>query len=264
MPKVKVNDINIYYEIHGEGFPFILIRGLGSNIDWWSPEFLNAMSKNFKTIIFDNRGAGRTDKPDIEYSIKMFVDDTIGLMDSLGIDRAHVLGYSMGGMTAQELVLSHPERAEKLILCATNCGGHRAVSMSPEVAEALMKRGELTPEEVADLTISTLYTEDFIKNNSDVIERAKKAILKIPTPDFSFQRQLGAAMRFNTGRRLKKIDTPTLILQGRKDVLIPPKNAEVLANLIPGSRVAYIDDSGHAMFSQNPKLVVKILLEFLQ
>jgi len=72
LPKVKVKDIHIYYEIHGDGFPLVMIRGLGSNIDWWNPEFLDAMSKNLKTIIFDNRGAGKTDKPDIEYSIEIF------------------------------------------------------------------------------------------------------------------------------------------------------------------------------------------------
>jgi len=265
LPKVKVNDINVYYEIHGEGFPFIMIRGLGSNIDWWNPEFLDAMSKNFKTIIFDNRGVGRTDKPDIEYSVEMFADDTIGLMDVLDIDRANVLGYSMGGMIAQEIVLKYPERIEKLVLCATSCGGAKKVLPSPEVIERLMKGAEgMTPEEGAEQTIQLTFTEEFIKNNPDVIERECQAILKNSTPDFSFQRQVDAISKFNAGRRLKKVNTPTLILQGKKDVLIPPKNAEILAKLIPESRISYIDDSGHAMFSQNPELVIKILLEFLK
>jgi len=211
LPKVKVNDINIYYEIHGDGFPLVMIRGLGSNIDWWNPEFLEAMSKNFKTIIFDNRGAGKTDKPDIEYSIEMFADDTIGLMDVLDIERAHVLGLSIGGETIQEIVLKYPERVEKLVLCATTCGGYRSVAPSPEVVETLMKGAEGLDER-AEQTIQLTFTEEFIKNNPDVIERERQVILNNPTPDFSFQRQLGAAMKFNAGRRLKNVNTPTLIV----------------------------------------------------
>ena len=129
--KVKVNDINMYYEIHGEGFPLVMIQGIGQSSLMWPPIFLDEVSKSFKIIIFDNRGAGRTDKPDIEYSIKMFADDTIGLMDALNIERAHVLGYSMGGIIAQELVLNYPKRVEKLVLCSTDCGGNKAVHMSP-------------------------------------------------------------------------------------------------------------------------------------
>lgn len=86
MPKVKVNDINMYYEIHGDGFPIIMIMGLGANADWWTPELLEGISRYFKLIIFDNRGAGRTDKPEMDYSIKMFADDTISLMNVLNID----------------------------------------------------------------------------------------------------------------------------------------------------------------------------------
>ncbi len=265
MPKVKVNDINIYYEIHGDGFPLVIIRGLGSNIDWWDPEFLDEMSKNLKTIIFDNRGAGRTDKPDIEYSIEMFARDTIGLMDVLDIERANLLGLSMGGMIAQEIVLNYHERVEKLVLCGTNCGGYKAIAPSPEVVETLMNEAEgITLDEKAEQTIQLTFTEEFIKNNPNIIEREIQTILKNPIPDFSFQRQLGAAMKFNAHRRLKKVNTPTLIVQGKKDLLVPPKNAEVLAKLIPGAKLSFFDNSGHAIFSQETEIVAKTILEFLK
>jgi pimeloyl-ACP methyl ester carboxylesterase len=265
MPKVKVNDINLYYEIHSDGFPLLLIRGLGSNIDWWDPDFLDAMSKSFKIIIFDNRGAGRTDKPDIEYSIEMFADDTVGLMDALNIKRSHVLGYSMGGAIAQEISLKYPERVEKLVLCATTCGGTEAVAISPELMEILMKGAKgKSLEERAEQMIQLTFTEEFIKIHPDIIERERQSILKNPTPDFSFQRQLGAVMKFSTGGRLKMVKTPTLIVHGRKDILVPPENAQVLAKLIHDSKVAYFDNSGHAFFSQETVFVAKTILEFLK
>ena len=263
--KVKVNDINMYYEVHGDGFPIVMISGLASHVDWWAPDFLGGMSKKFKAIIFDNRGAGRTDKPDVEYSIKMFADDTVGLMDALNIKKAHVLGASMGGMIAQELVLNYPERVEKLVLCCTHCGGGRNILSSPEVMEILMKGAEgMTPEEGAELMISLIFTEDFIKNNHDVIERTRENILKEPIPEFSYQRQIAAVMKFNAGRRLKKVNTPTLIIQGKMDVLVPLKNAEVLAKLIPGAKSVLLDNTAHAIFYPNTERVIEEVLKFLK
>ena len=94
MPKVRVNDIQIYYEVHGEGFPLVMIHGLGANSDWWEPRMVGEFSKRFMTVTFDNRGAGRTDISDRRYTIRLFADDTAGLMDALGISRAHVLGLN--------------------------------------------------------------------------------------------------------------------------------------------------------------------------
>jgi pimeloyl-ACP methyl ester carboxylesterase len=127
MPKVKVNDVQIYYELHGDGFPLVMINGLGGHVYTWNPDHIRELLKRFKLVLFDNRGAGRTDLSDKEYSIKLFADDTAGLMNVLGIPRAHVFGISMGGMIAQELVINYPKKVEKLVLCSTSCGGAKAV-----------------------------------------------------------------------------------------------------------------------------------------
>lgn len=123
MSKAKVNDINIYYDVHGDGFPLVMVMGFLGNADCWDPRMLPVLSDKFKVIVFDNRGAGRTDISAKEFSIKLFAEDTVGLMDMLNISRAHVLGISMGGMIAQEVALNYPERVEKLILASTFCGG---------------------------------------------------------------------------------------------------------------------------------------------
>lgn len=100
MPKVKVNDIEMYYESHGERFPLITIDGGASTVESWTKEQKKDLSKHFRLILFDNRGAGRTDKPDMQYSLWMMADDTAGLMDTLGIEKAHIMGWSMGGRIA--------------------------------------------------------------------------------------------------------------------------------------------------------------------
>jgi pimeloyl-ACP methyl ester carboxylesterase len=263
--KVKVNDINIYYEIHGEGFPLVMIHGFNANLDWWPPYLIDEVSKNFKTLFFDNRGAGRTDKPDIEYSMKMMADDTVSLMDALNIERAHVLGISMGGYIAQELVLNYPEKVEKLVLCSTTCGGAKAIPIPPEAMQIVMRDREgLSQKEIIQNWIPILFSEDFIKNNSEFIENFIRRALIAPIPPYSSKRQLLGSARSNFARRLKKVNTPTLVLHGNKDIIFPPKNAEILAKLIPEAKTSIFENIGHLIFSETPEKVVKTLFDFLK
>ena len=265
MPFMKVNDLNMYYEIHGGGFPLVMIQGLSANVDWWHPPINEQLSKAFKILIFDNRGAGQTDKPKQEYSIKGFAEDTIGLMDALKIQKAHVFGISMGGMIAQELVLNHPNRVGKLILCSTNCGMSKMVFPSTEVTEILTRqRVDVTPEEVAEMTIPLLYPDAFIKNNPEIIQNTIEMILKHPIPGFAFQLQVGAIMKFDTCRRIKKLNTPTLIIHGTEDILVPTGNASILEKRIPNAKKILIDGAGHGVYRQEPEIFTKSVLEFLK
>jgi len=261
LPIIKVNDINMYYEIHGEGFPLVMILGLSCDVNWWTSEVIEAIAKNFKTIVFDNRGVGRTDKPEMDYSIKMFADDTIGLMDALKIQKAHILGFSMGGFIAQEITLNYPERVENLVLCSTHCGGAKSLAPSNEVMNFLIN----PPDDVIELNngfIPLLFTKIFIENNPEFIESYKQQMLKIPIQLSSYRRQL-KAMSFNPGRRLKEIKTPTLILHGKEDILLPPGNAEVLAKNISGSKMIMLDNAAHFFFQPDPKSVVNEITDFL-
>lgn len=264
MPSVKVNDINMYYEIHGDGYPFVSIGGLNHNIYKYHPTYLELLSKNFKTILFDNRGAGKTDQPDIEYSIKMMADDTAGLMDVLNIERAIVLGSSMGGMIAQELILNYPEKVEKLILCSTNCGGSKSVPPSKEILQLLTQNTKgMTEEEIIRMALPVLYTKEFLKNNVDYIEDYIRRALIIPTNPKAYLRQIGAVIRFNSFKRLKNINTPTLVMHGKKDILVPPQNGEILAGLIPNAKLSLHDNNAHLLFSEETEKVFNRLLKFL-
>lgn len=126
MPRVKVDDIEIFYEMQGEGAPLVLIMGWTASSESWDPQLVEELSRFYTVIVFDNRGTGRSDKPDLEYSIEMMTDDVAGLLEAINIQKAHVLGFSMGGMIAQELALRYPEKVSSLILCGTSCGGQTA------------------------------------------------------------------------------------------------------------------------------------------
>ena len=264
MPKVKCDDINICYEVQGKGFPLVMIMGLGANMDWWDPSLIQELSKKFKTVIFDNRGTGRSDKGKAEFSVKLFADDAVRLMDNLGVKRAHVLGISLGGMIAQELVLNHSDRVEKLILCSTYCGGPQAVQPAPQVTSLLSgDRQGIPPEVLVKAAFPILFTADFMKKNPDYMKQVTAQLLKAPTPPDVFTGQLQAIQKFGTYDRLPKIKAPALVMHGKKDILVPPQNAKILADRIPGAKLAYFENSAHALFSQETDKVLSTLLQFL-
>jgi len=262
---VKINDINMYYEIHGEGFPLVMILGFIENIFWWHPNLINKLSEKFKVILFDNRGAGRTDKPRIDYSMKLFANDTVGLMDALKIEKAYVFGHSMGGQIAQELVLNYPEKVEKLILCATSCGGSKQVIVGSEHAVRLLTRQykQYKIFELVNTIIEILFTEEFIQNNPEAVKETYQKIVKNPPPIYAYRRLLTAPLSFNSYRRLKNIDTPTLIVHGKKDILIPSQNADILADRIPGSKKIIFEDSNHCPHLDNVEKLTQVMLDFL-
>ena len=263
MPKVKVDDIQIYYEVKGEGFPLVMIMGLGRNLESWDPRLVEGLSKNFKLLMFDNRGAGRTDTSNREYTIRLFADDTAGLMNTLGISKAHILGISMGGMIAQELVLNYPEKVSKLVLCSTYSGGSKAVQPSQKVSEMLtVDASTMSPEEYGRMFLSLVYTDDFIEKTPDFVKLVVQKSLRYPISKAAYMRQLNAIGKFNTYERLQQIKTPTLVLHGRKDVLVPSENGAILAEAIPNAKLVYFERSAHGL-AEEMREVINLLTEFL-
>ena len=277
MPKVKVDDIKIYYEIKGEGFPLVMIQGICCNLEWWDPRLIEALSKIFRLIVFDNRGTGRTEISDKKYSMKLFADDTANLMEALDISRAHILGISMGGMIAQELVLNHPQKVAKLILCSTGarwCFGQEASRIFASLTE--LPQEKLTEMILAQKIASNfpndfvkkrpfaifLFTSDYVRKHSDSVEHLFSRAAKYPISKEVWNRQLNAIREFNSQARLKKIEVPTLILHGRKDVEIPPKNAAILAKAIPHAKLVHLEKSAHCLTEEMTELTT-ILKEFL-
>jgi 3-oxoadipate enol-lactonase len=261
MPRQRVGNIEIYYEIHGDGpQTLVMIRGLGSNLTAWyeqTPEF----ARHFRTVVFDNRGAGRTDKPDAPYSIRQMADDTAALMETLGIRRAALLGISMGGMIAQEFTLAHHERLSCLILGCTNFGGNGIVQADANIVAAVVA-GEKANAEQRKLQNQAAFCDETIANRPDVIDKHNRVRMQYLIPPFAFMRQIGAIQQFDTSARLGEIRVPTLVLAGSGDRLVPPANSRLLAQRIAGAALKELP-GGHMFMIEYPREFNSAVIEFV-
>ena len=239
MAEVDVNGCKIYYEVHGQGDPLVLIMGLRRNLEWWYRQ-IPALSEHFQVIAFDNRGAGRSDKPVMEYSIRLFADDTAGLMDALDISKARILGISMGGYIAQELALNYPTKVKSLVLGCTGCGGDRAVIMSPERLDKFTANKGLNPEEILRKDMDIYFSDDYISQQTEMIEEFVGISMRYYQPVDAFFRQFDACLRHDTGDRLHRISVPSLVMTGDDDPLVPPQNSDILKSLIPGAELSVL------------------------
>jgi len=213
VPVVHVRDIDMYYEVHGSGEPLVLIGGLASDISetTWLTEWC---AKTHRVLAFDNRGAGRTDKPDAPYTVPMMADDTDALMEAVGMAHATVLGVSMGGRIALDLALEHPDRVARLILVSTTA------SVRPEHSTRMEMLGML----------------------SGLVFRGK-----YPQPRYAFTHQREASRAYDCVDRLGEIHVPTTILHGRKDRVAPLREAERMRRGIADSHMVTFH-SGHLFF----------------
>jgi len=212
MPYLQVNDIHMYYEIHGDGEPLVLIVGLGTDISEWDG-IIRWLAKKYKVLAFDNRGAGRTDKPDILYSIEMMADDTAGLMQTLGIEQAYILGISMGGRIALALALQHPKSVKKLVLVST----------------------------------SARSIKNWRRYFFGILSSAPIFRSKYPQPHYAFMRQQQASVAYNCTDKLRELHIPTVIMHGKKDKVTPYTLAEEMHTGIKGSKMLTFA-GGHLFF----------------
>ena len=263
MPTVNVNGCNIYYEIHGDGEPLVMIMGLRRNIEWWYCQ-LSALSQHFKVIVFDNRGAGRSDKPESDYSIRLFADDTAGLMDALGIDKAHILGFSMGGYIAQELAVNYPEKVMDLALISTSCGGERAVLMSQERMEKFTANDGLTPEKILKKDMDIYFSDDYIKKNPEAVKAFTEISMRHYQPAHAFQRQFAACLNHDTSRRIQNISCPVIIMTGDDDPLVPPENSSVLKEILPEATLSMVPMGRHCFMMEHAERFNKKIVSFFK
>jgi pimeloyl-ACP methyl ester carboxylesterase len=263
MPTIKANGISIYYEIDGEGDPLILIMGLRRNAEWWYRQ-IPALSEHFQVVAFDNRGAGRSDQPDEDYSMALFADDTAALMQTLGLTSAHVLGISMGGYIAQELAIKYPQRVRRLVLGCTGPGGPQAVHMTSERMEKFVANEGLTPREILHKDMDIYFSERFIREEAEKIEEFVEISLRFYQPPGPFLRQLAACRRHNTYDRLHRITHPSLILTGDEDPLVPPGNSLLLQGRIPQARLETFPAGRHCFFMEFSALFNQKVVNFFE
>ena len=259
---VPVGDINISYRIMGQGEPIVLIMGYGSTMDMWDPIFLDNLSTKYRVIIFDNRGMGNTTAPPGNFSIAQFANDTAGLMTTLGIKKAHILGWSMGSFMAQELAIRHPERVNKIILYAGDCGGKEAVMPSPEVLKDLANNAG-SPEERGMRLLGLLFPTEWLSKQPAFYKWFP--IPKETSLPENIERQAQAIAAWpGAFDRLGSIESPTLVVTGTEDVIAPPENAFILAQRITDSWLVQFNGAGHGLMYQYPDRLAKIVGDFIE
>jgi 3-oxoadipate enol-lactonase len=264
MPQTTGNGINLYYEVHGEGEPLLLIMGLSLNSKSWF-RTLPALSEHFKVIIFDNRGTGLSDKPNSPYSIEQMAEDAKCVMDAAGVDSAHVYGISMGGMIAQKLALMYPSRIRSLVLGCTTSGGVNHIQPGADVSMLMLARASsvTTPEEMAWATAPILYSHAFLEEQRELVAEDIKKRIEIPVLPYAYMLQLQACLAHDTYNQIGQVKVPTLVIHGDEDKLVPYQNGVTLAEKIPNAEFLTIQGAGHIYVTEANDLVNEKVLNFL-
>lgn len=267
MPTAHVNGIEVYYEEHGSGEPLLLIMGWSGNTATWRPQ-IPGLAERYRVIVFDNRGAGRTDAPSGPYSIRQMAADAASLLDALQIKRANVFGVSMGGMIAQELVLAHPDRVETLVLGCTSPGGHLAAGFSQlrdEIAGfyEVSEGGGLDLQWFAEF-LKRLWTDGALAKSDSRLQDFVFSLIRFPPTMQGMRSQADAVLAHNAYDRLERIDQPTLVITGDEDALIDPRNSAILAERIPGAQLAFFGGLKHAFHLERPDKVNALIIEFIE
>lgn len=268
MPKATVNGIGLYYEIHGRGEPLILTAGMGGDHRSWFPQ-MRDFARHFTVITFDGRGIGKTDRPSGLYSFGTLAADVIGLLDHLSLDRAHILGESLGGIVAQEVAIGYPQRVRKLILANTSVG--RGADM--QVHPALMKAYG-GPEGATEATFDpskvnvgkAMRAMIALSFNSRIYRLGMMLMATLYVKPSAFKgmaEQIQAISAHSTLDRLQLIQSPTLVITGTGDRIVPPAMSDILVGRIPNARLIKVEGGSHALHVEMKRRFNREVLDFL-
>jgi 3-oxoadipate enol-lactonase len=242
----------LYYELHGSADEpaIVLLEGLGGDLPGWRRN-IPRLATELRVVAYDLRGNGRSDAPDESMTMSTFVDDSLALLDHLGIGRAHFYGQSFGGMIAQELGLTHPERVRTLILAGTHPGGEHVV----QVLDAKVPK---------DKPHLALYSPRFVEEHPEHVADDLRVGAHNPQPPHAGRRQRKAMQEFDSYDRLPELRLPVLVLHGMQDRIVAPENARVLAERIPGAELVLLEDAGHVYHSEQPSAADAAVLDFVR
>ena len=264
MPTAILNGLNFHFERAGDGPPLLFISGTGGDLRVQPNVFASPLAKAFDLLAYDQRGLGRTDKPDVPYTMADYADDAAALLDHVGWDEALVVGVSFGGMVAQELVLRHPTRVKRLVLACTSPGGEGGASFAFHEIEHL--KGEdrakfMIP--ISDTRRDAAWAAAHPQDHAAFVAMAAAApYADEPGHAAGAHRQLEARAGHDTWDRLPQIACPVLIAAGRYDGIALPATQEKLAARIPGAELKWFE-GGH-MFMIQDRAAYPAIIEFLQ
>ena len=273
MPQTTANGITIEYDEHGDknAPPVLLVMGLGAQMTLWPQELVDALvERGFRVIRYDNRDIGLSHKmegakspgivkmmllsrfgikPKVPYTLADMADDGIGLLDALGIKQAHIVGASMGGMIAQHMAFSHPERVLTLTSIMSTTGNRKLPAATKEAMSALTKRPESMDEEVLvehGVKVATAIGSPGYRSDPDKVRERSRALIKRSFYPQGMPRQLAAIIADGDRReRLQSVKAPTLVIHGEADPLVPLAGGQDTAAHIKGSKLKTIPGMGH-------------------
>lgn len=263
MPKLISNSIFLYYKSTGRGYPIILISGAnGDHKSVWPDSVVNALAEHFQVIQFDHRGVGQSDKPDIPYSIEMMADDIAGLMQALQIEKAHLVGYSMGGQIAAKFAGKYPDKINKMIACVSYANINAHVRL---LGQAMIELYKLNVSEhvIEKVGLPWIFSDQFLeKNFSSLPEKLQEELQ--PSSLVGFKRHFEAQCAFRSEAEcFKNIKASTLFIAGDEDRICPPADVKKFADLIPNSKMIIFSNAGHLLSLEHPDKFAKVICDFL-
>ena len=256
MPFARVRDLSLYYEIEGSGPRLLYISGTGGDLRGQPRVFDGPLPRSFEVLAYDQRGLGRTDKPDTAYSMAESADDAAALLAAAGWPTALVVGVSFGGMVAQELALRHPDRVERLVLCCTSSGGAGGASYPLHELQAL----SLEERAVFQIAITDARKDaawqasnpDAVRQAVELARTGAERRKSTPGGEMGYQRQLAARAAHDTYDRLPSLRIPVFLAGGKYDRQAEPANMETLRERIPGARLEFFE-GGHGFTRDDPQ-----------
>jgi pimeloyl-ACP methyl ester carboxylesterase len=264
----KSGDVEIAYTVEGHGSKTVLLlMGLGGRALDWGTEFPAALAENHRVVRMDNRGVGASPKARGGYELGDLARDAVVVLDAVGAPSASVVGVSMGGMIAQLLAIEHPNRVDRLVLLSTNFGGPSVEPPHPEAMTlfdptTFLSRGK-DPIEMFRHTLTVISAPGFVERRPDAVSSLLENVRVQPTRSGAFMAQLQAILMSDRSEAVRQIRQPTLVIHGDSDGLVPVSNGRALAERIPGSRFALIQDCGHMAMWERPEELSRLVKQFL-
>jgi 3-oxoadipate enol-lactonase len=259
MPLVRAGEVRLSYERGGSGEPLLLIMGMSGTFDHWGEPFLGVLRRRFDVTVYDHRGVGASTRVSEPFTIADLARDASALLDALELPHAHVLGFSMGGMVAQELALARPHAVCGLVLASTYCGG---LHSHPARRQTLRKLADAMASGDRDVAVRASWEVNVAPRFVDdapaygrFVEIASRRRVAMPV----IVEQMRAIAAHDTSERLGAIEAPTLVLHGSADGMVPVQNAPLIADLVPGARLEILEGAGHLSFWEEPQRVAELV-----
>ena len=266
MPLCRSRGFAIYYETHGEGdgIPLVLIIGMGGTCQGWMVLQVPELSKDRTNVIFDNRGAGKSEDPGGGFTTRDMAEDTLAVLDELELPKAHIMGGFLGGLVAQELAIAYPDRVQSLILVGTYARPDAKRRMLLELFGEMAEQSFPPEARIRNRLLWTMHEHTL--EQSDLIEAALDFYRRddAPFPDALLREQVKACLGHDTLESASRIRSPTLLLCGEADQLTPPHLHRQLADLIPDSRLVQIPGAAHLVAAESARLFNQVVAHFLR